>query len=139
VERTCLRVRVTGFGSLAGPSGDLWRGPVGWGGPASPRMFQPMFAPVKALEHTGEWSSAMAPIWHTRPTMATRSRDWPDTAGCERLDSLSVFPQVRPHFEPCSAEGVGFEPTMTVTRHTGFQDRTFSNCHMASDLRKHWG
>jgi hypothetical protein len=129
----------SGFGSFGrGHLVTRGRGAVGRGGPASPRMFQPMVPRSKRWNTPGGGCRS----WHAfgtqgrqRPLVAVTGRTRPD---CEKLDSLSVFPQVRPHFEPCSAEGVGFEPTMTVTRHTGFQGRTVNRSDVASDLRKLW-
>ena len=45
-----------------------------------------------------------------------------------------VGPSQRP-FSLASAEGVGFEPTMSVTTHSGFQDRRHRPLGEPSQLR----
>lgn len=55
------------------------------------------------------------------------SRSQAHRAGLSRTGVLAnyacVFPQVTSRFVRSKAEGVGFEPTITVTRNTGFQDQ----------------
>jgi hypothetical protein len=66
---------------------------------------------------------ALARIWHSESARA-------DIGGTQRDrqqindDALwPVFQQARGRLSVLRAEGVGFEPTMSVTTHNGFQDR----------------